>query len=288
VKRLLPFVLSGGVLALAVATAVTASLTAPTGTRTSSGNSFSAGSGWASTALAVWSPFPVNARLRPLVLTGPVIDDPSSGFPDGAAKLAYIDGAIDPPGQWPAGPLSADAYPLRSAQESFRAFSSASTKAPLPAQRLPVVRVDLGTAVFGTDRGALTLPAWQFWLQGVHLPASVLAVAPERIFQPRLGSGLTSQISARLDSTDRRLTVFFFGAAPGTGPCTADYTVEASPSLTAVAIRPIEHFHYQALATVCSAVGYLRQASVALSSPLGVRVLVDAGNDAPIPVAIGS
>jgi hypothetical protein len=48
-------------------------------------------------ALAAWSRFPAGASPRPLVLAGPDVTAPPAGFPSGADKLAYEDGAIISP-----------------------------------------------------------------------------------------------------------------------------------------------------------------------------------------------
>ena len=60
-------------------------------------------------ALRPWSAFPVSASPRPLVLTGPGIAGPRSGFPDGPAKLAYLEGAITAPAVLPPGPAAGPA-----------------------------------------------------------------------------------------------------------------------------------------------------------------------------------
>jgi hypothetical protein len=74
------------------------------------------------------------------------------------------------------------------------------------------------------------------------------------------------------------------GAAPGTGPCTASYTIRQAASPAAVAVMVHEHAHGGAVA--CSSVGYLRQVRLVLPAPLGGRVLVDAATGAAIPVTV--
>lgn len=90
-------------------------------------------------------------------------------------------------------------------------------------------------------------------------------------------------MSARLGRDRRTLTIRLFGTAPGTGPCTASYSVRQAASPAAVAVAVQGHAHGGG-AVACSAVGYLRQVKVVLSAPLGGRVLVDAANGVAIPV----
>ena len=143
----------------------------------------------------------------------------------------------------------------------------------------------LGAGAFATDRGVRRLPAWLFGFSGVPDPAAVLAVAPSRIFAPpaRPARSAWPDMSARLGRDRRTLTIRLFGTAPGTGPCTASYSVRQAASPAAVAVAVQGHAHGGG-AVACSAVGYLRQVKVVLSAPLGGRVLVDAANGAAIPV----
>jgi hypothetical protein len=138
--------------------------------------------------------------------------------------------------------------------------------------------------VFATDRGFRRLPAWLFGFAGVPDPAAVLAVAPSRIFAPPAGPATSGSLDmrARLAPDRRTLTIRLVGAAPGTGPCTASYSVRQAVSPAAVAITVREHAHGGAVA--CAPVGYPRQVTVVLPAPLGGRVLVDAASGAAIPV----
>jgi hypothetical protein len=240
-------------------------------------------------ALRDWSGFPVSASPRPLVLVASRVADPSSGFPDGAAKLAYIEAAINVPAGLPAGPATAAGFPLISASAAFRVLRSNAAKGPPAPIRLTVTTVRLGTGVFPTDRGLRQLPAWLFAFRGIQDPAAVLAVAPSRIFSPpgRRGSG-SPFTSARLGPDGRTLTVEFTGAPAGTGPCTADYLLQqaASPAAVAVAVR--EQAHRAAAASGnagCGLAGYRRQVTTVLSVPLGARVVIDAASGAAVAVA---
>lgn len=242
------------------------------------------GTGRLRQALRAWSAFPASATPRPLVLTGPPVADPASGFPNGDAKLAYLEGAFKWPAGLPSGPATAAGYPLITAREAAQVLRSAAATGPPVPTRLTVTGVHLGTAVFGTDRGQRRLPAWLFGLAGVHDPVGVLAVAASHIFAPtgRPANGRPFVDDARLARGGRTLTVRFTGAASGTGPCTASYSVTQATSRTAVAVAVKEHAHGGSVA--CAAVGYTRQVTVALAAPLGGRVLVDAASGVAVTV----
>lgn len=234
--------------------------------------------------LRTWSAFPASATPRPLVMTGPPVADPASGFPSSDAKLAYLEGAFNLPATLPSGPAVAAGFPLITARQATQVLRSVAAKGPPVTSRLTVTGVRLGTALFDTDRGPRQLPAWLFGLAGVRDPAGVLAVAAGRIFVPpgRPANPRPFVADARLGRDGRTLTVRFTGAAAGTGPCTASYSMAQAASGTAVVIAVHEHAHDGAVA--CAAVGYPRMATVVLRAPLGGRVLVDAASGTAIPV----
>jgi hypothetical protein len=145
----------------------------------------SPGDGRMRQALHDWSAFPASATPRPLVLTGPPVADPASGFPSGNAKLAYLEGAFNMPAALPSGPAEDAGFPLITAREATRVLRSVAAKGPPITSPLTVTGVRLGMAMFNTDRGPRQLPAWLFGLAGVRDPVGVLAVAGSRIFAPR-------------------------------------------------------------------------------------------------------
>ena len=236
--------------------------------------------------LRAWSAFPASASPRPLILAGPPVADPRSGFPTSAAKLAYFEGAFDLPETLPSGPAAAAGFPLITSRAAAGVLRSAAAKGPPTAGRLTVTSVRLGTGLFATDRGVRQLPAWLFGFAGVPDPAAALAVAPSRIFAPPVGpaSSASLDMSARLGPDRRTLTIRLFGLAPGTGPCTASYSVRQAASPAAVAVVVHEHAHGGMVA--CASVAYLRQVKLVLLAPLGGRVLVDAASGAAIPVIV--
>src|SRR5215469_7573415 len=78
--------------------------------------------------LRAWSAFPAGASPRPLILAGPRVADPRSGFPTGAAKLAYLEGAFDLPATLPSGPVAAAGFPLITSRAAARALRSVAAK----------------------------------------------------------------------------------------------------------------------------------------------------------------
>jgi hypothetical protein len=235
-------------------------------------------------ALGAWARFPVNASRRPLVLTADAVSGPASGFGTGDAKEAFISGAFVAPTAFASGPQEADGYPVVTAAQAFAVMRSEGRPtigAPHPPTPLVITKVRLGTSSFGTDRGTRLLPAWIFSFSGVQDPAAVLAVAPSSRF-PATASLLMGSVSARLRPDGRHATIMFVGWAAGSGPCTADYTVDQLSSNTAVAIGVRET---AARDGVCAAIGYSRQLEIVLGSPLGNRVLVDAATKGPVPIA---
>jgi hypothetical protein len=86
-------------------------------------------------------------------------------------------------------------------------------------------------------------------------------------------------------TTGRTLDISFIGAAAGTGPCTADYAVDALESKTAVAVSVRETRSGDATEIACTDVGYQRHLRVRLAAPLRNRVLVDAATKGPVAVS---
>jgi hypothetical protein len=224
------------------------------------------------------------------VLTSDRILAPAYGFKTGDAKEAFAEAKFVPPASLPTGPSSASGYPVISAADALAMLDGSGT--PLKGgsgtiSPLVITGVQLGTGSFSTDRGWQTLPAWLFTLGGVQNPAAVLAVAPSAIFTPSSVPRGLAGIAAKRGNSGQTLTVIFTGAAPGPGPCTADYTAEVAESATAVAVA-IHAIPQTATTTgpeFCTDVGYDRQVTVTLAAPLGGRVLVD---DSGRPASLSS
>lgn len=251
-----------------------------------------------SEALAAWASFPAHASPRPLVLVGPSVDDPADGFTTGALKGAYLQGQIAPPTSMPSGPSTSEGFPLISAADAFHRLSTPTGHIDPPVSLPPLVTtaVHLGSATFQTDRGPRELPAWMFSFANVANPASVLAVAPTSIFSPKATSTPSSDFpsvgAVRVGDDGKTLTADFVGAASGTGPCTADYSLLVTESQTAVLVQVEVHPHAAPPgspgAAGCAAIGYPRHSTASLNHPIGPRVVVDAASGQPVAVTASS
>ncbi len=241
-------------------------------------------------ALSVWDGFPAAASRRPLVLIEGAVNDPAGGFSTGAMKEAYAQGFINLPPQLPKSPATLDGYPLATAAQALSRLTTPSSAGQvIQVPSLQVSSVLLGSAGFRTDRGTIELPAWLVSIAGVTNPAAVLAVAPSAIFAPPVTNfhapGVPSAGAADLGRDHETLTVHLAGAAAGTGPCTADYSIQIATSHHAVAVQIVTHSHDTA-GMACAAVAYPRQVTAKLPSPLGNRVLVDAASRTAVIVNV--
>jgi hypothetical protein len=240
-------------------------------------------------ALSLWKDFPAQSSPRPLVLTGPVIDDPATGFGNGDDKLAYISGHFTAASTLPGGSGSWQQQPLSTADQALADLRN-SGQGSLTGASLSITAVKLGTATFSTDRGQRSLPAWVFRFAGVPDPASVLAIAPANRWPkaPRPSQD-TGDLAARIAPGGDTVTLTFIGAEAGTGPCSAQYAAAIAQSSTAVvvSVREIPSATSQPapsgdVAMGCDDMGHRRELTVTLTPGLGGRVLIDSYG-APIP-----
>jgi hypothetical protein len=239
-------------------------------------------------ALDAWASFPIDASVRPLVLTADPVSAPASGFRTVDAKEAFLTGLFTAPDAVPSGPQEADGFPVISAAQALavmRAEGTPAGGAPRPPTPLVITGVRFGTSSFATDRGTQLLPAWLFFFQGVQNPATVLAVATSSTFPAPPESLHRQSVGARLAADGRTATITFTGTPPGDGPCTADYTVDQLASRTAVAVRVRETRRSGGSGVICPLVGSTRQENIVLHAPLGNRVLVDATTKGPVVIA---
>jgi hypothetical protein len=226
-------------------------------------------------ALEMWGAFPVNASPRPLVIAGTATEGPRGVYGDSDVKLALVGGAFDRPSHFPAGPATADGYPIISADRAFELLKPKASVAGTRT-RLTVTDIRLGKGTFGTDRGSQTLPAWLFSFARVDGPIAVLAVAPAAQWFPaelagREGQPYRTGVVVGIDH--KTLTVSFIGAQSESGPCGVRYEAKLTESPTAVMVTRISYPNDPK--AVCTLVGFIRRASAVLKAPLGARVLVD-------------
>jgi hypothetical protein len=241
-------------------------------------------------ALATWRSFPVETTPRPLVLTGGRILDPQTGFVTGEQKLAYIEGQFTLDTELPAAPSSFGGYPIVPAAAALDQLRHApGTNGSSTAQPLRIVGATLGKAMFGTDRGPLSLPAWRFSLEGVSGAAQVLAVPPE-VFWPPKPQPLGSPEVATIAADGMSVTYSFYGSQSTPGPCGADYVgkVAESPTAAVISVRDVRPKPAASNSTslVCTTMAERRSVTVRLAAPLGARVLLTA-QGTPISVTSG-
>jgi hypothetical protein len=239
-------------------------------------------------ALSLWNNFPADSSPRPLVLTGPTINAPSSGF-TGNGKEAYMSGHFTVATTLPSGSSTWEQQQLITADQAFADLRGSSPGAPSTSTYLLITAARLGTATFSTDRGQRSLPAWLFTLAGVRDPVSVLAIAPANRWPkaPELPEG-SARLVAKIAPGGTTVIIMFIGSA-GTGPCSAQYETSTaqSSSAVAIAIRQVTGSTSQRpkrgnVAQACAAIGYPREVTVTLTPALGGRVLIDS-DGAPVP-----
>ncbi|MCU1499401.1 MAG: hypothetical protein JWM47_3354 [Acidimicrobiales bacterium] len=170
-------------------------------------------------------------------------------------------------------------YQLLTPAEALLALHAQGDHVDKPAP-LSITTVKLGSATFLTDRGSITLPAWQFWFRNITNPASVLAVSEsERYRPPGPAPNAMSSFGARRGPNSHTITLSIIGAPAGTGPYTAD--AAESPTAAAIDVHEISHHTGPGF---CTLEGHPRNVTVVLQSPLGNRVLVDSKTKAAAPV----
>ena len=241
-------------------------------------------------ALAAWSNFPAAAPRRPVVLLyGDKVNAPAHGFYDDALKEAFLDGAIAGPDSLPSGPTSSDGADLITSQQALAILTVPSGSGPPATVTLQVTKVVMGSDTFQTDRGMHPLPAWQFWMQGVQNPASVVAISPNEEFTPPQPDNRSQVVGAgRIGRDDRTLLLTFAGPPAGTGPCEANFVASSaeSASAAAVSLRSITSPKYKNVA--CALVAVDRHLTITLLTPLRNRVVIDAASLMAVPVTKGS
>jgi hypothetical protein len=214
--------------------------------------------------------------------------NPEYGFSDDDTKMAFDNGQITPPGNWPAAPTSSMGYPVVGAARAFTTLTTPTTNVLGTPPPLHATGAQLGTGLFLTDRGWKVLPAWLFSISGVQNPAKVLAVAPSAIYvAPSDRDGYSpAHLSVTVTQSGRRITANFGGAPAGSGPFTASYSLSVKESRNAVAVLVIAHDHTGGKTSVaCALNAVLRHAAAQLHRFLGSRVVVDAKSDGAISAA---
>jgi len=172
----------------------------------------------------------VKASPRPWVLTGPTINDPAAGFPNGDAKQAYLSGAMDLAIALPTGTRMPNGQHIITASKAFAKLRAMGAADQRGRTRLTITEVRLGSGTFSTDRGPRSLSTRDFFLTGLPQPAQVLAIpAADRWPRPGMPATDVAQFHATIAAGGRQATISFRGAPPGNGHCQRS-TAPTSPS----------------------------------------------------------
>ena len=151
-----------------------------------------------------------------------------------------------------------------------------------------VLRVHLGTDIWETAHGTMRFPAWLFTVSGLNGTASVLALSPSDLFQPRHVSepppgSSVSVGSARLGDGGRVITIGFVGGQIGTKGCDDTYQARVVQE-KAIVVVFVAETRVIPPDVFCAVPGYLDHLSVRLSKPIRSRVLVDGVSASAVPV----
>ena len=203
---------------------------------------------------------------------------------------------IRDPGNLPAAPMPtapvrwadgvATNLPMIAASEALGVIAK-PTKCQATCVQLELAGVDLITGTVLTTRGPATAPVWQFHIKGSAVLVQVPAVTgPKVAWTPPPWDSANRPVGLQFNSaegsvTGKSLTISFVGAEFGADkPCGVDYPTEAVESPRAVVVIIYERRH--SAGDTCDMVGHLRTATVALSSPLGERAVLEVVTGSPI------
>jgi hypothetical protein len=222
---------------------------------------------WARWAVGCWAGFPVAQRPRPLVFVGPRawVD---GGFHSESAQLGLLHGLIE------------SALPLPGhIVAALGALAPIKTTPPRDAVPIVVTAARKREALFRTDRGPRTIPAWQLEADGLDGSVWVADPEPNPIWEPQRPPRIPPPFpgsphrltGAVLAGDQRTLTVSFVGAPANRKSYCGGQIIESD---TALAIVPFAA-GIGRLARWQTAVGMQREVTVLLDRPLGRRVLVD-------------
>ncbi|HSC04010.1 MAG TPA: hypothetical protein VLC49_11845 [Solirubrobacteraceae bacterium] len=243
-------------------------------------------------ALDLWRAFPVGANPRPIVPLGEgMVLDPRTGFPSGAAKTPYEERRFVLRTLLPGSVGTFGRFTEIPATVAYRRLRAMRVDEHDNVPPLIVTAVRIATATFVTDRGRVRLPAWQFSLNGLAHPASVLALAPPDLFIPPAlrrfgepGPGNSVEDSATILASDKTVTLRFVGEPAGNAPCDDSYRASAVADRRVVAFTIATIPVPVPAGEACSLVGYARTAVLHLARPPGARVVISATDGGAVPV----
>lgn len=216
-------------------------------------------------AADLWSDFPVEAKPRPLVLTGPIFH--GAGFESSEAKNAFGEGRVEVASGVPEGAVRS----LRAAGAALRGGEKA----------LRLRHAERCTYAFATDRGQRELDAWRLEIFDTSGPtyvldADVLASAwlPPGQRADRFRGGPNK---AKLED-DGRVVYQFFGSPRRYANYPRVLLIERR---AVVAVLPVAVAHRDFRIRFLDAA--TREVEFRLGEPLGDRVLVGVGG---VPVTV--
>jgi hypothetical protein len=250
-------------------------------------------------ALMGWTTFPAGQTPRPVVLVGN--NSPTGGFANNedakmAAMCHKMTTAIMPSTvvpstanvTWSSGTKAS--YPSISAATALAAMmepgQGATSSSCVVVQPLVATAVRWGAYELPTDRGRAQIDSWLFTMSRISGEIAYPALAPSALWNADMSKASVTPGSTL--SADGLTLTFGFAGAVASGPCGSDYRGVVAESGTAVAVALQETPHSAPNASIaCEAIAQIRHVDVALASPLGGRVVLDAsGNFAPVcPVA---
>jgi hypothetical protein len=220
----------------------------------------------------------------------PAVQLSGVGFVNGDAKLAFSLGRVTPPTRFPSSPARDGHWTVISAQQAFHLLATPTppvqgTYAGPPDRVLSVHR---GTDIWETAHGTMRFPAWLFTVSGLKGTASVLALSPSDLFQPRHVSEPrpgpnVSVSSAVLGDGGRTITIGFVGGQIGTKGCDDTYQARVVQE-TDIVVVFVAETRVIPPGVLCLLPGYLDHLSVRLSKPIGNRVLIDGVSASAVPV----
>ncbi|NSC20540.1 hypothetical protein FM076_04660 [Streptomyces albus subsp. chlorinus] len=216
-----------------------------------------------------------------------VVQLPQGGLRDSADRRAFKDYSFVlraklPTANRPEGRVVWDkggslTRPLWGAKKAYESLAASQKKAE---PSLTVTKVKLGTMRVATSRGAATIPAWLFSLDGYDSPLKRAAVSPSKLPQPPIGRdgdvpGLPLHRLVRISSDGRSVGVVAFH-----GACDDGAVVNVQETSGSVVLSPSVKGQKKGR---CTKQAILQKVTVKLDRPVGNRVLLDAVTGKPIP-----
>jgi hypothetical protein len=210
-----------------------------------------------------------------------------------------LDGSLPPDApvgtrlSWPSGQTRAiTALTATQAYEAMTARYRADCGGCSPTRAARVTGARLTTTPIDAVDGPVTVPAWEFTLDGYQarlvmpaVPATEALVPPEAPWDSAHPPSGLFFMTAKSTSDGRTVTIDFTGAQYGADkPCGKDYTLEAVTSAHAVVIILRTLDHKGLVVGACNMMGFPRTASIQLAEPLGNRVLLEGTVGHPVTV----